>query len=186
MRPTRKAAPIRSKPPIRPSVSMEEVLEAGAKLPSLSGEPPALRQHIAESARVIFQAAVAGMMVQQGENYLPGAVCTEVAGSADKKALLEHARSFAAQAIEQKRLLDFRFSFRSQGAEAIYYGLAHPMTTTETVAVLLVVRNSMFSPAELSAFNVLGNMARLALDNSELTSLYSTQKHDLDQLLDIS
>src|SRR5689334_10836444 len=186
MRPTRKAAQVRSKPPIRSSVSMEEVLEECAKLPSLSGEPSVQRQYIAESARKIFQAAVAGMMVRQGENYLPGAVCTEADEPADKKALLEHARSFATQAIEQKRLLDFRFSFRSQGTEAIYYGLAHPMATTEAVAVLLVVRNSMFSPAELSALSVLGNIARLALDNSELASLYSTQKHDLDQLLDIS
>ncbi|MFI5106813.1 MAG: GAF domain-containing protein, partial [Terriglobales bacterium] len=60
------------------------------------------------------------------------------------------------------------------------------MVTTQAAAVLLVVRGSVFSPTEVSAFGVLGNMAQLALDNSELTSLYATQKQDLDQLLEIS
>ena len=165
---------------------MENVLEACVQLPSLSGEPPVLRQYIAESARKIFDAAVAGMMVRDGESFLPGAVCTAVDESAGKKALLEHVRSFATQAIEQKRLLNFRFSYRSPDGEAIYHGLAQPMVTTGTAAVLLAVRSSVFSPTEVSAFSVLGNIARLALDNSELTGLYSAQKHDLNQLLDIS
>ena len=46
---------------------MERVLEACAELPSFSGELPVLRQRIAESAREIFQAVVAGMMVRDGE-----------------------------------------------------------------------------------------------------------------------
>jgi PAS domain S-box-containing protein len=186
MRPTRKTAQVRTKPLSRSSLSMEEVLEACAKLPSLSGDATALRQHIAESAKDIFQAVLAGMMVRHGESYLPGAICTDVDEPAGSKALLEHARSFATQAIEQKRLLNFRFSFRSQEGEVVYHGLAQPMMTTETASVLLVVRDSIFSPAELSAFGVLGNVARLALDNSELTGLCSTQKHDFNQLLDIS
>jgi len=86
---------------------MESVLEACAQIPSLSGDTLVLRQHIAESARDIFQAIVAGMMVRDGEAYLPGAICTTVNEPAEKKALLEHSRSFATQAIEQKRLLDF-------------------------------------------------------------------------------
>jgi PAS domain S-box-containing protein len=171
---------------VRASASMEKVLEACVQLPALSGEPSVLRQHIAESARTIFAAAVAGMMVRDGESYLPGAVCTAVDERAGKKALLEHARSFATQAIEQKRLLNFRFSYRAPEGEAIYHGLAQPMVTAQTAAVLLVVRSSVFSPAEVSAFSALGNIARLALDNCELTGLYSTQKQDLDQLLEIS
>src|SRR6185369_15188396 len=114
MRPTRKTAQVRTKPLSRSSLSMEEVLEACAKLPSLSGDATALRQHIAESAKDIFQAVLAGMMVRHGESYLPGAICTDVDEPAGSKALLEHARSFATQAIEQKRLLNFHFSFRSQ------------------------------------------------------------------------
>src|ERR1700729_4100586 len=89
MRPTRKTAKARSKAPARASSCMENVLEACVQLPTLSGDPPVLRQYIAESARKIFEAVVAGMMVRDGESFLPGAVCTDVDEPAGKKALLE-------------------------------------------------------------------------------------------------
>ncbi|HLK53622.1 MAG TPA: hypothetical protein VKU42_09200, partial [Candidatus Angelobacter sp.] len=69
MRPTRKTVKARPKAPARASTCMENVLEACVQLPSLSGEPPVLRQYIAESARKIFDAAVAGMMVRDGESF---------------------------------------------------------------------------------------------------------------------
>jgi PAS domain S-box-containing protein len=165
---------------------MEQVLEVCHQLPALNVTPGDLSQHIADSARRIFAAAVAGVMAQRGEaeKDLPGVGFVATDGA--KKALLEHARSFAAQAIEQKKLLNFRFSYRSPAGEAIYHGLAQPLADTRTSSVLLVVRSSVFSPAEVSAFNLLGNMARLALDNAELTGLCATQKQHLDQLLEIS
>ncbi|HEY1526354.1 MAG TPA: PAS domain S-box protein [Candidatus Angelobacter sp.] len=186
MRPTQKARQLRPKTPSRTSASMEKVLESCVELANLSQDPSVLRQHIAESARNIFKAVVAGMMVRDGESYLPSAVCTAVDETAGRKALLEHARSFATQSIEQKRLLSFRFSYRAPQGEAMYHGLALPIVTADTTAVLLVVRNNVFSPAEVSAFNVLGNTARLALDNIELAVLQTAQKRDLDQLLEIS
>ena len=70
--------------------------------------------------------------------------------------------------------------------EAIYHGLAQPILTTGTAAVLLMVRKSAFTPAEISAFSVMGNIGRMALDNSELAGLYGAQKQKLDQLLEIS
>jgi two-component system NtrC family sensor kinase len=181
---------------------MENVLAACIELASLTGEPPVLRRHIAETARKIFQSLVAGVMLGDGAGLLSTATAAHDAAEenapadedvpADKNhpagtnALLEHARSFATQAIEQKRLLTFRFSYRSPEGESVHHGLAQPISTTKNAAVLLVVRRNVFSPAEISAFNVLGSTARLALDNSELAGLYSTQTHDYDQLLEIS
>jgi two-component system NtrC family sensor kinase len=175
---------------------MENVLASCIELATLSGEPPVLRQHIAETARKIFQSLVAGVMLGDGAGLLSAATAVpdsiEENASGDKNhpagtsALLEHARSFATQAIEQKRLLTFRFSYRSPEGESVHHGLAQPISTTKNAAVLLIVRHNVFSPAEISAFNVLGGTARLALDNSELAGLYSTQTHEYDQLLEIS
>jgi hypothetical protein len=165
---------------------MERVLEACAELSSFSGELPVLRQRIAESARDIFQAVVAGIMVRDGESCLPATVCAGVDDPANAKALMEHARSFAVQAIEQKRSVNFRFSYRLAESEAIFYGLAQPILTTGVASVLLAVRTTVFAPAEVSAFGVMGNVARMALDNSELAGLYAGQKQKLDQLLEIS
>ncbi|HEX3095410.1 MAG TPA: GAF domain-containing protein, partial [Candidatus Angelobacter sp.] len=202
MRPKPKARKFRAKAPSRASACMENVLAACTELANFSGEPPILRRHIAEAARRIFQSMVAGVMVQQDATFLTASTAVHdmaeedvAAGqhhpagkdhSADKNALLEHARSFAIQAIEQKRLLTFRFSYRSPEGESVYHGLAQPISTTKSAAVLLVVRRNLFSPAEISAFSMLGGTARLALDNSELAGLYSTQTHDYDQLLEIS
>src|SRR5579859_1375666 len=196
MRPKPKARKVRVKAPSRASACMENVLAACAELAHFSGEPPILRRNIAEAARRIFPSLVAGVMVHDGAGLLPAAIAaTELAdrnaplgkdASADINALLDHARSFAAQAIEQKRLLTFRFSYRSAEGESVYHGLAQPVPTTKNSSVLLVVRRSVFSPGEVSAFSVLGSTARLALDNSELAGLYSTQTHDYDQLLEIS
>ena len=202
MRPKPKARKVRVKAPSRASACMENVLAACAELANFSGEPPIFRRHIAEAARKIFQSLVAGVMLRDGAGLLSATTTGHDAAdqnasaeknysaakdySADKNALLEHARSFATQAIEQKRLLTFRFSYRSPEGESVYHGLAQPISTTKNAAVLLVVRRSVFSPAEVSAFSVLGSTARLALDNSELAGLYSTQTHDYDQLLEIS
>src|ERR1044071_4331954 len=181
MRPKPKARKVRVKAPSRASACMENVLAACAELANFSGEPPILRRQIAEAARRIFPSLIAGVMVHDGASLLPvGIAATDLAdkntptntgAASDKNALLDHARSFATQAIEQKRLLTFRFSYRSPEGESVYHGLAQPIPTTKNSAVLLVM---------------LGSTARLALDNSELAGLYSTQTHDYDQLLEIS
>src|SRR5260221_3893459 len=181
-----KTIPVRSKATAKAPAPMERVLEACAELQSFNGEVPVLRQRIADLAREIFQGVVAGMMVRDGESCLPAAVCAPTDDPLRTKALMEHARSFATQAIEQKRQLNFQFSYRLAESEALYYGLAQPILTTGTLAALLVVRGSIFAPAEVSAFGVMGNIARMALDNSELAGLYAAQKQKLDQLMEIS
>src|SRR5690242_18053965 len=127
MRPKPKARKVRAKTPSRASACMENVLAACAELANFTGEPAALRRHIAEAARRIFPSLVAGVMVHDGSGLLPAAIAaTELAdrnapgdrdASADKNALLDHARSFATQAVEQKRLLTFRFSYRAPEGE---------------------------------------------------------------------
>src|ERR1051325_7586461 len=90
----------------RPATCKERVLDACAQLALLSPEPVALQKHIAESASQIFQAAVAGLLVREGERHLPAAVASGSENGAGNKALLSHAESFATQAIEQKRQLN--------------------------------------------------------------------------------
>jgi PAS domain S-box-containing protein len=201
MRPKPKARIVRAKTPARASACMENVLAACVDLANFNGETSILRRRISEAARKAFQSLVAGVMPGDGVGYPAAVAATDLADKndlvdkdapagknaiPDKNALLDHARSFAAQAIEQKRLLTFRFSYRSREGESVYHGLAQPISTTKNAAVLLVVRRNIFLPAEISAFNVLGSTARLALENSELAGLYSTQTHDYDQLLEIS
>src|SRR5947209_3831907 len=185
LKPKQKLAQPRPRAPVRSSACTERVLEACQQLPSLAAEPPVLREHIVSSAAKIFQAAVAAILVREGDKYVSAAVVSDEAGRGGE-ALITHARSFATQAVEQKRLLNFRFSYRSSEGETIYHGLAQHLTTAKSATALLAVRSAPFSSAEVSAFGVLGNVGRLVLDHSELTGLYSTQKHDLDQLLEIS
>src|SRR5438270_4285733 len=184
LKPKQKLAQPRPRAPVRSSACTERVLEACQQLPSLAAEPPVLREYIVSSAAKIFQAAVAAILVREGDKYVSAAVVSEA--DRGSEALIAHARSFATQAVEQKRLLNFRFSYRSSEGETIYHGLAQPLTTAKSATALLAVRSAPFSSAEVSAFGVLGNVGRLVLDHSELTGLYSTQKHDLDQLLEIS
>jgi hypothetical protein len=165
---------------------MERVHEACAGLASFTGGLPVLRQQIVDSARDIFQPVVSGMIVREGESYQPAAVCPGTEDLVNAKALMEHARSYARQAIDKNQQLSFKFSYRSDEKEATYHGLAQPILTTATAAVLLMVRKSAFTAAEISAFSVMGNIARMALDNSELANLYGVQKQKLDQLLEIS
>src|SRR4029077_21190694 len=186
LRPKPKVAQPRTKTQVLSSACTESVLEACLELSRLGAEPGVLREHIVSSAGKIYRAAVAGMMVRDGDSYLPVAVSAEAEDATGAEALLSHSRSFAIQAIEQKRLLNFRFSYRSPEGEAIYHGLAQPLRSRQSVAVLLVVRSAVFSPEEVAAFGVLGDVGRLSLEKSELTGLSSAQKHELEQLLEIS
>src|SRR6185503_18070138 len=115
-----------------------------------------------------FQPLVSGILVRDGESYHPAAVCPGAGDLVSAKSLMEHARSYAHQAIDQNQQLSFKFSYRSdEKEEAIYHGHAQPILTTGSAAVLLIVRKSAFTPAEVSAFGVMGNIGRMALDNSE-------------------
>src|SRR5260221_5411067 len=121
MKPKRKPGPPHSRIEVRAFACMEKVLEVCAQLPSQGGDPQVLREYIAESGRKIFQAAVAGVLVREGESYQQGAVSSDEETEKTQTALLSHVRSFAVQAIEQKRLLNFRFAYLDPEVAEIYY-----------------------------------------------------------------
>jgi PAS domain S-box-containing protein len=184
MRPRRKPAQGRSGAQVKSGALLEQVLAASAQFPR---DANTLREHLVEASRRIFQAGVAGMLAKDQEGYGLSAVSPSAKEDTPDANLFSHARSFAAQAVESKRLLNFRFSYRDAGgAEKIYCGLALPLLTAQSTAVLLVVRRAVFSPGEVSVFHVFGTLARMALENAELTGLYSGQQNSLNELLEIS
>jgi len=105
---------------------------------------------------------------------MTGDVAAENKESVHEPALISCAKTFAAQAIQQEKLLTFHFS-PEKAVEQSYCGLALPLLTVQSSLALLIIRKTLFSPAEVSAFRVLGNTLRLALDNAELSSLSSEQ-----------
>jgi two-component system NtrC family sensor kinase len=151
---------------------LQEVLEAGAHLP-LKGDPGALRDYVAETARRVFQASLAAILVRERDSYVLESLGddTHILGN---KELVSCARSCAIQAIHQQKLLEFRFS-PSRSEDQDYHGLAQSLQTGPAPTALLMARKPPFSPSEISAFQVLGNIARLALDNVELSGLASEQ-----------
>jgi len=145
-----------------------------------------LREILAASARQIFQASLATVLLSGGEDGpKPGAVSSETKESSHA-GLMAHATSFAAQAIAQKKGLNFHFSYLDSKGKGDYCGLAEPLVTSRSTAALLVVREAAFSPGDVAAFRMLADVARLALDNAELSGLASSQQKNMDQLLEIS
>jgi PAS domain S-box-containing protein len=164
---------------------IEKVLEACGQLPAVGVNEAVLKEFIAETARKVFVAALSGILARQGEAYSLEAVSAASKEGPGSSALLSHATSFASQAIEQNRLLNFRFSYRDGGVEHAGHGLALPLVTRHSAAALLLVRRTVFSPAELSAFTVLGNSAKMTLENLELAALHGAGGENFDQLLQL-
>ena len=164
---------------------MDRVLEACAQLGVMRAEPPVVREYLAETARKAFSAVFSGILVRDGQDYSVEGASSTAKDNPGKTVLLSHAQSFASQAIDQNRLLNFRFSYKDQTEERICYGLAQPLVTTKCAAALLLVRRTVFSTGELSAFSVLGSTARLALDNIELGALQASGQKSVDQLLEL-
>src|SRR5262249_6461410 len=157
---------------------LDKVLAASRQWQASGAGLKEVRQALAETARRILQASVAGIMVSEHEGYRLASVS---AAGKEENDLLSRARSFASKAIASNQLLAFRFISRDTGVEGRHFGLAQPVATSRTAAVLLAVRAKDFSPAETDAFNLLSSLARLALDNAELAARYSTQQENLDE-----
>ncbi|HEY6349073.1 MAG TPA: PAS domain S-box protein [Candidatus Angelobacter sp.] len=149
-----------------------------------SGSQAALRSYIAETARDTSQAVVAGMLLKADQSYVLGSVATEGDADPGKSALISHTRTFAGQAIQARELLSFNLSSAETGAG--YFGLAEPLITSQSSTVLIVLKREAFSPDEVSELALLGDIARLALENAELTDLAAAQQQHLNQLLAIS
>jgi two-component system NtrC family sensor kinase len=162
---------------------MDKVLDACIQLPLVDGEPKGLQEYLAESVRKIFSTAVSGILVREKSGYSLAAVSSPVKEGSDKAALLSHVSTFATQAIDHKRLLSFKISYEGTEREKEYHGVALPLVTVQSHTALVAVRSSEFSAPELSAFNVLGNTARLALDRAELTKVCAQQGNSVTQLM---
>jgi PAS domain S-box-containing protein len=187
VKPKRKPAASRPRAQARVKTAscIDKVLEACTQLQRIGPEPAAVREYVAEAARKIFSAALSGILLRHRDTYSVEAISSGIKEGPGKSVLLSHAQSFAGQAMEQNRLLNFRFSYQEAGGARIYHGLALPLMSTHSAAALLLVRPTVFSAAELSAFNVLGNTARIVLDNLELAALHGTRQKNVDQLLEL-
>ncbi|HWX56159.1 MAG TPA: PAS domain S-box protein [Verrucomicrobiae bacterium] len=165
---------------------VQQVLEACAELPLLTGDPAGVREYVADAARTIFSLDIAGMLVREGNDYVLATVSGEETRRITASALVTHAKSFAAQAIQLGETVDFRFPCKSGTESTTCYGLAQPLVTSQSAVALVGLRAATFSEAEIAGFRILGSIARLVLDNRELASFSSAQQHHLDQLLEIS
>ena len=166
------------------SSAIHKVLDACAQLSRINGSQAALRSYVAETARDISQAVVAGMLLKADQTYVLGSIAAE--GNADpaKSALVSQAKTFADQAIESKRILSFNLSPAEIGPS--YFGLAEPLLTSQSATVLVILKRQGFSADEVSSIELLGDVARLALENAELADLAANQQQHLNQLLAIS
>src|SRR5258708_26338495 len=141
-----------------------------------------VRAYSADVADRVLVAPVAGILKRDGETFLLDNISAETARGAGKPALISQARTFAAQALEKKKIVNCRFTFKAE-TESAWCGLAQPLVTAQSEFALLVLRRTPFTPVEISAFHVLGSLARMAIDNAELASLSAGQQQHLDQLL---
>src|SRR6202171_125002 len=163
-----------------------QVAEVCAKLPRLVGDIGSARTYVTDAVRRIFCLPVAGMLVRTGNAYVLDAVSSEEEQRAGNSALVSHAKSFAQQAIDQGVLIGFSFSHKQGHQTVIYHGLAQPLVTAQSAIALVALRPATFSEEEVTAFRILGNIARLAFDYGELANFSFAQQQHLDQLLEIS
>jgi two-component system NtrC family sensor kinase len=154
---------------------LEVVLAAAKSWQASLAQPKVLRRKIAETAREILQAAATGVMLNEQDEYTLDAV--SLAGK-EQSGLISRTRPFAQEAKERGAPVCFRISYRDGESRQAYCGLAHPLLASGPAA-LVALRKASFSPDEVAAFNLLGSLARLALDNAELASIYAAQQANL-------
>ncbi len=165
---------------------LQQVAEMCAELPRLVGDIGAARTYLTDAVRRIFCLPVAGMLLRTGNAYVLDAVSSEEEQRTGNSALVSHAKSFAQQAIDQGVLIGFSFSLKQGHQTVIYHGLAQPLVTAQSAVSLVALRPATFSEEEVTAFRILGNIARLAFDYGELANFSFAQQQHLDQLLEIS
>jgi two-component system NtrC family sensor kinase len=100
--------------------------------------------------------------------------------------LLNYARAFAAQAIDQDRSFAFQFSYRDHTSQKLYYGLAIPLGTPGADAALVVLKGNRFSAQESDAVELLCGTARLAIEKLGPASAEFSEQDSLAQLLELS
>jgi PAS domain S-box-containing protein len=184
MKPGQKPGQGRLASAVRADAMLDQVLAACTQLPG--NDTKSLRDHFCDVAGNVFHTSLSGVVIKENSGYSMGAFSSAVPEETGEASLVSHVRSFAAQAITSKRLLNFHFSYRDAEGDMLYNGLACPLITTQSTAALLGVRRDVFSPQEVSVFRVLGSFARMALENAELSGLYTGQQKSVNELLEVS
>src|SRR5258708_32019673 len=150
MKPRRKPGKGTPRTPDGSQVCMQKVLEACAQLPNMGADAGKVRDYIADVAHRALQAPVSGILRREGEIFLLDNISAETARGAGKPALISQARIFAAQALEKKKLVNFRFTFKAE-REPLGRGRAQPLPTSQSAFALLALRRTPFTPVEISA-----------------------------------
>jgi len=185
MKPHGKLGHTRPSAPEHASEPRQQVLDACAELPLLTGDPAFVRGYVADTVRSIFGLDVAGTLLRDGATFLLDALSGPPEQRIANSSLISQARSFAAQAIERGEILSFRLAGKS-GGEKVYHGLVTPLVSAHAAVALVALRTAEFAGDEISALRTIGNVARMALENRELESFSSAQRQHLNQLLEIS
>src|SRR5258708_3040844 len=185
MKTHRKLGHTRLQSPEPASDPAQQVLDACAELPLLTGDPAYIRGYVTDTVRALFELDVAGMLVRDGATFLLDAVSGPLEHRTANSSLTSQARAFAAQAIERGETVTFRLAGKSS-EETVYHGLVQPLVTARAAVALVTLRSVEFSGNEIAALRTIGNIARMTLENRELESFSSAQRQHLDQLLEIS
>jgi len=156
MKPRKKPELTRSQIQARASACTEKVLEACAQLPSLGGEAPVLREYVAESARKIFQAEVAGMLVRDGDNYQLGAVSAAVQPGRVRRPCCLTPNHLPLRPPNRRDCLTSGSPTATWKGRKFTTDSRNPWLPPSPRFVLLMVRSTVFAAVEVSAFSVLG------------------------------
>ena len=171
---------------------LESAFEACAQMPSFQGTPAEISLQVAETVRRFLDAVLVAVMRRDAETLVITALATDKPAKSQKpesqvdpvqSALVANAKSSAMEALATNQLVQFRLGQRPRNG---YYGLAYPLISAQASHVLVCLRESAFESQETTALQMLGNIARLTLENVELNSLSASQRQHLNQLLEIS
>ncbi|HLY98811.1 MAG TPA: PAS domain S-box protein [Candidatus Angelobacter sp.] len=162
----------------------QQILNACAELPLLTGSIQEVRQYVADAVRSIFRLDVAGLLFEEGDVWVPCALSNDHQPRISNSAFVSQAGPFAARAIQQGEIVGFHFPGKPGAEGNTCLGLAQPLVTAQSAMVLVALRSSMFSKEEESGFRVLGGVARMALENRELRNPSATGQEHWDYLLE--
>jgi two-component system NtrC family sensor kinase len=163
----------------------EKVLEACGHLSTFRGAVSELRRRTAETVQKLFDCFAAGILERDGDTFTLAALGAGEVEQIGVTDLLLQAKSFASEAIEKNEAVRFRLSQRPR-SESGQFGLALPLVSPQSACALIALREKSFTVAEISTLQTVVNIARLNLENSELSTLSSSQQGHMTQLLEIS
>src|SRR5258708_27128926 len=166
MKPHGKLGHTRPSAPEHASEPRQQVLDACAELPLLTGDPAFVRGYVADTVRSIFGLDVAGTLLRDGATFLLDALSGPPEHRIANSSLISQARSFAAQAIERGEILSFRLAGKP-GDEKDYHGLVTPLVSAHAAVALVALRSADVAGDKISALRTIAIVVPLSLENTE-------------------